>query len=77
MTPYEGHTTQIAAYVMAQFGEIADNATGFNLMISSTEPGRVEGTFYDAAKLRKEWEVFQHILAIWFSRKGYDPRMPA
>jgi len=74
MTPYDGQATQIAAYHMTVYGEINDNASGFNLYISSTERGRVEGTFYTPETLRNEWEVFKHLCAIWRFRKGYDPR---
>lgn len=77
MSPYDDQPTQVAAYHMAQFGEIADNASGFNLFISTVEPGRVEGTFYDAKQLRKEWRVFEHILAIWQERNEYFPQHQA
>ena len=74
MEPYDDQPTQVAAYVMAQFGEIADNASGFNLFISTTEPGRVEGAFYEAQHLRREWRIFEHILAIWQERNEYFPQ---
>ena len=74
MEPYDDQPTQVAMYHMAQFGEIADNASGFNLFISTTEPGRVEGAFYEACHLRREWEVAEHLLAIWRMRHDYDPR---
>ena len=74
MTPYDGQATQIAAYHMTVYGEINDNASGFNLYISSTERGRVEGAFYTADLLRQEWDVFKHLCAIWRVRKNYDPR---
>jgi hypothetical protein len=74
MNPWEDNACQIAAYFAGQFGGINDNASGVNLLISYTEPGRVEATWYDAAKLREEWELFKNVMAIWRTRNGYDPR---
>jgi hypothetical protein len=72
--PWEDHPTQIAAYHMAHFGCIEDGHIGANAYLSTTEPGRFEVIYYDAATLRAHWEMFQHVLAIWRFRKGYDPR---
>lgn len=74
MDPYDGQATQIAAYDQAHYGEI-NQKCGFNLFISSTEPGRVEISWYDDLTLRAEWELFQHLCAIWRIRSNYDPRL--
>lgn len=71
------HPMQIAAYIQAHFnahGAFADGATGYNLYISSTEVGRVDVQQYDAAWLKRDWEAFKHLLALWRWRNGYDPR---
>lgn len=75
-TPWAGQAAQIAAYYVAKFGLIQDNACGVNVFISTTEPGRVEACWYDAATLRCEWEFFQHCAALWRHVKQYDPRHP-
>ena len=75
MEPYDDQAMQIAAYVQAHFGEIKGKA-GINIYISSTEPGRVEATWYDDAQLAEELEVFRSLCAIWRIRKGFDARQP-
>lgn len=73
--PYSGQPTQIAAYHRAHYGPIIqDGSEGCNVFISTTEPGRVEICYYNGTKLTQEFEVFQHILAVWRHLKGYDPR---
>jgi len=72
--PYDGHSMQIAAYIQAQYGEIGSHV-GFNAWVSSTEPGRVDITWYDSPELQSEWELFQHLCAIWRIRSKYDPRI--
>lgn len=74
-TPWSGQAAQIAAYHVAHFGAIEDTDLGVNVFISTTEPGRVEATWYDAGILRREWEFFLHAAAIWRHVKGYDPRL--
>ena len=72
--PWETQPMQIAAYHQARFGSIeGDEACGFNLYISTTEPGRVEAVWYDCSKLQREWEAFTHALALWKHFKGWDP----
>jgi hypothetical protein len=72
VTPYDEQPTQIAAYHMAKFGEITDDAVGCNLYLSTTELGRVEACWYDAETLRMEFEKFKHILSAWKLIKQYD-----
>jgi hypothetical protein len=73
-TPTETHPLQIAAYHMACYGEINDTDWGCNVYISTTEPGRVEVVKWDAQTLRTSWEAFQHCLALYRWRTGYDAR---
>jgi len=74
IVPTETHPLQIAAYHMACDGEINDADWGCNVYISTTEPGRVEVVKWDAATLRTSWEAFQHCLALYRWRTGYDAR---
>ncbi len=73
------HAMQIAAYWQAEWGKplgwvIPPDACGFNVYISTTEPGRVEVVRHDDAKLRSAWEAFTHCLALWRWMNAYDPR---
>jgi hypothetical protein len=70
---YDEHPTQIAAYHMAVYGTIADDAMGCNLYISTTTPGLIHPIWYDAERLRKEWELFKNLMTIWTIRKDYQP----
>lgn len=73
VTSYETQPMQIAAYHMAHYGEILDTDVGCNCYISTTEQGRVEAVWYDAAQLRAEWEAFKHAVKLWQHFKGYVP----
>lgn len=77
--PRTTYAMQIAAYIAAYWGgeshePIKDNALGYNLYISTTEPGRVELATYTAEQLRQEWEAFQACLTLWRHKNKYDPR---
>lgn len=75
--PYDGQPMQIAAYHVSHYGSIpepGDHAAGCNLYISTTEPGRVEDCWYDAAQVGREWHAFTNVAALWRHLKGYDPR---
>ena len=77
VVPNFGHAAQIAAYHVSYWtkGErILDNSVGYNVYISTTEPGRVEVVKYDADTLRREFEMFTNALAIWRHKNNYDPR---
>lgn len=77
MEAYDGQATQISAYHVAHYKSVPtidSHVAGLNLFISTTEPGRVEGVWHDAATLAQEWEFFVHLCACWRIRKGYDPR---
>ena len=75
--PSFGHAAQIAAYHVSYWTKgdlIKDNSVGYNVYISTTEPGRVEVVKYDADTLRREFEMFTNALAIWRHKNNYDPR---
>lgn len=75
--PYDGQPMQIAAYHVSHYGSIPEaeaHVAGCNLYISTTEPGRVEGCWYDGTQLGQEWDAFTHVAALWRHIKKYDPR---
>jgi len=72
LKPYDEHPVQIAAYHMAKYGQITDDAIGCNLYISSTVAGLIHGIWYDAPKLRESWEIFKAALTIWKIQKNYQ-----
>ena len=55
-------------------GDIRDNSIGYNIYISTTEPGRIDVVSYDADIMRKEFDMFLHACAIWRYKNNYDPR---
>ena len=72
-----GQVSQIAAYHVAYWengGRIKDNAIGYNVYISTTEPGRVEVVEYSPDEMREGFEMFCSALQIWRYKNGYDPR---
>lgn len=76
VVPSFGHAAQIAAYHVsywARDGEIRDNSVGYNIYISTTEPGRVDVVSYDASTMRKEFRMFMNACAIWQYKHDYDP----
>jgi hypothetical protein len=73
ITPFDFQATQIAAYAMAAFGTL-DHCVGANVYISTTEAGRIETAVYDEDKLKKEYQLLQHLTAVWRHLKNYDPR---
>ena len=78
MTP-ETYPWQIAAYHVSEFGpaqrELHQHAIGYNLYISSTEPGRVELVRYDAAPLQEGWEAFKLCHRLFCIRNKYKPKV--
>ena len=74
-TPYDGQPMQIAAYFFAAHHTLdAMEGEGCNIWISTTEPGRVEVTYYGGKQLIEEMAAFEAALALWKHIKGYDPR---
>jgi hypothetical protein len=75
-TPWDSQPMQVSAYHNAHFGCFAPDHIGVNLFISTTEPGRVDATWYTSEYLEREWRAFAHLLALWKHLKGYDPTAP-
>ncbi len=73
VTPHEYQPMQISAYAMSAFGTL-DNVVGANIYISTTEVGRMEVCYYEPELLKKEFDAFLHILALWRYSNNYDPR---
>lgn len=75
VTPYETQVMQIAAYHTCYWGQIIPdmdkNITGVNLYISTTEPGRVEATWYTPHELEEAWDAFVYASKLWDYLKGY------
>jgi hypothetical protein len=74
---YEGDAMQIVAYIIAKFGEapLTDGkAFGVNIIISTTEPGRVEPIRHNPDTLWSAWEAFKCCAGLWRYLKNYDPR---
>jgi hypothetical protein len=74
---YDGQLMQIGAYHGGHYSVVprpGDFISGFNLFISTTEPGRVEGVWYSAEEIATAYEAFTHLAALWRFLKGYDPR---
>lgn len=72
--PNQDHPLQIAAYHVAAHNVLLPTDLGYNVYISTTEPGRVEVKEWTAKELREAWDAFQHCLALWRYQTGYDPR---
>lgn len=76
--PKLGHAAQIAAYHVGHWElgntPISEDAVGYNIYVSTTEPGRVEIQKYTYEQLRNEWEWFQACLTLWRHKNKYDPR---
>jgi len=75
--PRQGQGAQIAAYLMAYWTKnepILDQHKGYNVYISTTEPGRIEVKEWTAQELREEYEWFQACCLLWRRANGYDPR---
>jgi hypothetical protein len=74
--PYDTQGMQLAAYAVAHYGEdMLPRVKAFNVYISTTEIGRVEG--YEHKSLLPHWEAFKAAAVMWRHIKGYDPRQPA
>lgn len=71
-TPYDGQPMQIAAYAGTEFSAAAA-PIGCNLYISTTEPGRVEASWYKADQIESEFNAFTHLVRVWQHIKSYNP----
>jgi hypothetical protein len=74
--PYDTQGMQLAAYAVAHYGlDRLPEVKAWNVYISTTEVGRVEG--YQHESLLPHWEAFKAAAILWSHIKGYDPRRPA
>lgn len=71
---YDAFVVQLAAYHMAFYGSIEESAVGYNIYLSTTNPGVVKERKYTADELRDGWEEFLLLLAMYRLKKKYDPR---
>jgi len=73
--PYDTQGMQLAAYAVAHYGEaMLPHVKAYNVYISTTEIGRVDG--YQHQSLVPHWEAFKAAAILWSHIKGYDPRQP-
>ena len=72
--PTDSHPMQIAAYIAAEFGPKFDGTIGYNVYVSTTEPGRVEVVQYGPKELKSAWESFLSCCQLWRYTNQYDPR---
>jgi len=73
---YEDQAMQLAAYAATYWGEEnLDRILAANVVISTTEPGRMEVVKH--RDLLRHWQAFQMVAALWRYLKGYDPRAVA
>lgn len=77
--PIDSHPMQIAAYIAAHYGNnVADEkfegTKGYNIYISTTQPGRVDVVEYGPKELFKAWQAFLACCELWRYTNGYDPR---
>jgi hypothetical protein len=78
--PIDTHVMQIAAYIAAHWSErdsaipFGQHAKGYNMYISTTEPGRVDLVEYNYDRLINAWDDFNCLCTLWRSRNEYDPR---
>ena len=73
--PYDTQGMQLAAYAVAHYGlDRLPEVKAWNVYISTTEIGRVEG--YQHESLLPHWEAFKAAAILWSHIKGYDPRRP-
>lgn len=72
---YETQPMQIASYFVGKFGCIPEDASGYNVYLSTTEEGRLEFKRYDREELVYEWSQFQLLLAYWQNRRKFWPHI--
>jgi hypothetical protein len=78
VTAYDTQVMQLAAYHGAHFSKEftlnPSGSSGFNLYISTTEPGRIDAVWYEAERIQKAYHTFTSLAAVWRFLKEYDPR---
>lgn len=70
---YESNILQIAAYKMADARVTDSPALGLNVIISSTEPGRVEFQEWTYTEVERAAQAFYHCAKVWQYQKNYRP----
>lgn len=71
---YDGQGMQLAAYAAAHYGEQAlPDVLAANMIISTTEPGRIEVVKHE--DLVAEFEAFESACTLWRHMRAYDPRV--
>lgn len=75
---YESDRMQIGAYGVAHFGEdmFLGEGRGFNIIISTTEPGRVVTVEHKQKDLVRFFEAFRGLCHHWQYIKNYYPNQP-
>ena len=72
---YDEHVQQVAAYAATAFAEEnLSKVHAANILISTTEPGRVEVKHYTPGELMQAFENFTLICELWRRVNHYDPR---
>ena len=70
---WDGMIMQVAGYAKAYWGEHV-NVAGANVVISTTEPGRVEILRYTPKQINQAYLALTQLCEVWRYIKGYDPR---
>jgi hypothetical protein len=78
--PIDSHPMQIAAYIAAHYGEEVvktkfAGTRGYNVYVSTTQPGRVDVVEYSPETLHKSFEAFEACCQLWRYVNDYDPRV--
>lgn len=60
MKPWKTEPMQLSAY-----GRIKHCTFAVNLFISTTEPGRIEASWYDLERMSVEFQAFKNALSLW------------
>lgn len=67
---------QLLAYGYAYYGpSFLDMGICRNVVISTTEPGRVEIITHDQSDFHKAWDAFLGLTAVWRFENNFDPRI--
>jgi len=76
---YDTQVMQIAAYHGAHFSAtgVTGQTAGFNLFISTTEPGRIDAVWYSPEEIAAAYTAFASLCKVWQFVKGYNPTAAA
>lgn len=70
MKPWASEPMQIASYAKPKGATF-----GVNLFLSTTEPGRIEATWYEPEQLAAEYEAFLNAFRLWSHLNKYTPNV--